>query len=167
MHKTGCVIIEKYSTGCSFYSVSSHVCRLTCVCLHVHIGSCGSQRIVMDVICHPFVTDSLLHLELAIRWGWLTVSARTGCLLIPDAGIASTYDHAQLFFVGAGNRTQVHMPVWLSSWPQRMLLLLFSPLFLWTWVWHTLNAGKPQTRSFSWTAKFSETKREKKLIILC
>lgn len=104
-----------------------------------------------------------LHLELAIRWGWLTVSARTGCLLIPDAGIASTYDHAQLFFVGAGNRTQVHMLVWLSSWPQRMLLLLFSPLFLWTWVWHTLNAGKPQTRSFSWTAKFSETKGEKKI----
>lgn len=56
-----------------------------------------------------------LHLELAIRIGWLTVSARTGCLLIPDAGVASAYDHAQLFFVGTGIRTQICMLVWLSS----------------------------------------------------
>lgn len=153
----------------------SHGCRWACVCVSACArDSRGSQRIAMGVelrkVLLPF-RDRILHWTWiwAIRWGWLTPRSRD-CLCLPDAGITSPQDHAWpfLWVLGIELRSSSLCIEHLTSWAVSLRLEGCFCCHFFTLSMHAraavpcLNAGKPQARSFSWTAKFSETKAGKK-----
>lgn len=139
---------------CVHMCVGEHVCLCvwTCVCSCVHICSCGSQKAAMDVILRkalylPFWRWVLHWIWTYCWWGWLTVSLGLDYKRLWSCLV---------FFCGFWE--------W-NSGPHACAAVSLSlgdaPLFLNTWVWHSPNAGKSQTRPFSRTARFSETKAEK------